>query len=793
MRKTFVTLMVGLIYLNAFSQKTIDNPKFSTATTPYVKITEIELYDTVTVLNLEITRYPKMSGKVASDKTYIQDSKGGNKLFVKHACIAQSKYQNPPEPGKNFYTLYFPPLEKSTETIDFDEEAWKIFEIQIVPQKLLSVIPERLQGNWLRTDGSNEWAYGFLDNMVICNNEFWDKILITNEGKDYHVSLHKEHKSKELCVRLTKNNDIYIGSDAIKMELFSRNKSFKPNYVIKNDEDFKAPIFKKDTAIYKGYIKGYHPKMGKTGMVYVDDIITHNQNSDLITINPDGTFIVKCAMINPHEVLVRIFGATESIYLEPGKTTLHFIDPSEYTSQIRSITDVKKRERKSLFMGDCARLNSDLQSTDSIYYFDYTKVQLQILDMNAVQYKTYCLDIMKREQEALKKYTANHQICKKALLIRQLQIPYRAYQNILSFNMNSESAYRIKNKVPRDQRSIPLVREELKPDYYKFINPVELNNPISLVSGDVYQSLINRILYAGCVLPPPGYVYIALSDTLKSLSANLSADEQELLKKLSECKTYEGLKTIQTQDSVVSRQLFVKYRSLLNSISRFAYEQIINNNLLQYFGLSNGLVNEIRFAQHMCSIMNGTYKPLSDELKKSVKENIKTDFIADYLLLISKAKEDEIAKKVNDNKEKKGYRVNESPKTEGDKLFDAIVQKYKGKVVFVDFWATWCGPCKAGIERMKPLKEELKGKGIVFVYLTNETSPIDTWNMMIPDIKGEHYRVKNDEWNYFQSRFKINGIPHYVLVNKAGVVVQNSIYFASSNNELKNYINQYLK
>jgi thiol-disulfide isomerase/thioredoxin len=105
-------------------------------------------------------------------------------------------------------------------------------------------------------------------------------------------------------------------------------------------------------------------------------------------------------------------------------------------------------------------------------------------------------------------------------------------------------------------------------------------------------------------------------------------------------------------------------------------------------------------------------------------------------------------------------------------------------VIYVDFWATWCGPCRSGIEQIKPLKEELAGKDIVFVYITNQTSPQNTWSNMIPDIKGEHYRVTTDEWNFLTSMFNVSGIPHYVLVGKTGEII---------NPDLGHYDNQTLK
>lgn len=106
-----------------------------------------------------------------------------------------------------------------------------------------------------------------------------------------------------------------------------------------------------------------------------------------------------------------------------------------------------------------------------------------------------------------------------------------------------------------------------------------------------------------------------------------------------------------------------------------------------------------------------------------------------------------------------------TPDVTGDKLIEYIVAQHPGKAIFFDLWATWCGPCKIGIAAMEPLKEKLKDSDVVFVYLTNETSPVGKWKKQVANIPGLHYRVTEDIWKQIPN---ITGIPQYYLYDREG-------------------------
>jgi len=191
----------------------------------------------------------------------------------------------------------------------------------------------------------------------------------------------------------------------------------------------------------------------------------------------------------------------------------------------------------------------------------------------------------------------------------------------------------------------------------------------------------------------------------------------------------------------------------------------VKTTMADLIGSDTGLFYDMLVANSYARQFNEELKPLSDKQRENISGYFKNEEFTKILL-----KKNEAVIKLE--KEKNYFKtvVNKTPAVPKEEVMNAIISKYKGKAVLVDFWATWCGPCLDAMKETREVKNEMHGKDVVFVYITGVTSPQKLWEEKIKIIGGEHYYLTKEEWNYVLESFSIKGIPSYLFYDTKGAL-----------------------
>lgn len=120
---------------------------------------------------------------------------------------------------------------------------------------------------------------------------------------------------------------------------------------------------------------------------------------------------------------------------------------------------------------------------------------------------------------------------------------------------------------------------------------------------------------------------------------------------------------------------------------------------------------------------------------------------------------------------------------------------FKGKFVYIDLWATWCGPCKAEIPHMKKIEEDYHGKNIVFVSLSlDKAKDAQKWKDYVTkeQLKGIQLMADKDFGSDVAKNYDVNAIPRFLLFDTKGNII-NADALRPSNPELRAQLDKLLK
>lgn len=99
---------------------------------------------------------------------------------------------------------------------------------------------------------------------------------------------------------------------------------------------------------------------------------------------------------------------------------------------------------------------------------------------------------------------------------------------------------------------------------------------------------------------------------------------------------------------------------------------------------------------------------------------------------------------------------------------------FKGKLVYIDVWATWCGPCIQEIPALKQLKEDYKSKNVEIISISIDVQKdFDKWKKMVAEkqLKGVQLFADNDWKSEFVKAYGIDAIPRFLLIDKNGNIL----------------------
>ena len=450
-----------------------------------------------------------------------------------------------------------------------------------------------------------------------------------------------------------------------------------------------------------------------------------------------------------------------SVLLSAGKTVVLDYD----FKQVYTPWELADRRLTPYFSGENVDVNYALdQNFGRAFYRQYINGNIEIMkkiaNFSMPEYKQYILN-------------AYDDFCKQ---VDVASVTKRA-KELLKINMRCECAYllsmgdyfiedsyRQANGKTHDEPIPDFKRPVADDDYWNYPQLLHLDD-IMMFYADRYdyniygwnmnvEDHIYEVKYYDEIIGYLAQLYkdVATTEQDRQIAASVA---QKLLDK-SNSWTAEEKDYQRRCNDAVTEKMNAKMKTMMA-----AKEQFIN----QILGNGNSYFKDFIKLQGICKHHFATHSIVPDSLINEV-EKMRFPFYANYIRNRNAAN---LARNAAE-KQRGGYFEHKAGDNEGDALLVDLIKDFKGKVVFIDFWNTWCVPCRQAINEMRPMEELYEGKDVVFLFLADDSSPIDAYNGMIPTMKGHHYRLTGSQMSSLKKKWDFTGIPSYVIIGKDGTV-----------------------
>jgi len=642
-------------------------------------------------------------------------------------------------------------MKKSFSTLLFTLVVLAVQAKEIKPQD------ETIADTYWRNEATGDWFIGFAPKHVIYNNKVWNIATQTEKDGSYMLKL-----DNGTVIKVSKFNNnlrsITIGNEK-PVSCTPITTTALPDYPTKDqrngfvDNNYQIG----DSAILIGWMKDMPQdgwNYGREFGVGIENIFARQEITTYAKMDSLGRFSLKIPLINSSQVFIDWNRSRLSSVMEPGKT--YFL-----------LCDFKTGQR--LFMGDDVRVQNELLA----YPHQFANDRIEDMErgiMDAMLFKNHTdsmrLSRMTELQERIDKHP-------------NLSQRYIDYLTGYYLTGQGESMMQARFHIP--SREMPqeymdyvgqLWQQKVKPytlyrDFSTFmrdyIDQLEENRQLDLADQTVRA--VRRLEQQGI---------IKLTPEESKLLDDYTPLSKEMDRLLNYAKSHEEshlmIEEFEKNDTIV--KAYKLFDSLGEPLKREQASINIHSNLtmIDSVGCDHHL-RDIYLACYLWRFIDATRSPLPPFLMESAEQEIQLP------LALS------IVKTLNDkyealqNKDLAGA-ASLRPSTDvenmsdGETILRKIIEPYKGRIIYLDIWGTWCGPCKAALKESHKLKEALMDYDIIYLYLANH-SPEESWKNTIKEynLTGEnciHYNLPESQQEAVEHYLNVNTYPTYKLIDRQG-------------------------
>ena len=731
-----------------------------------LNIYRVEFADDETRVFMHITfrpnywvKFVKETYLLADGKKYLVKSCDGLKLDEEHYI---------PSSGKEDVVFHFAPLPKKTRKFDFLEgdgkENFKILGIESFDTR-----SKRLFSSLWRNDATGDWEIGFYDDFAIYDCRYWQYKQKNQKGDKYSFILTDGKSDLAVNIDKPKQGKRTMSINGKKAEYSLITTFSLPDYPQKDETtSMKDTHNKPDTAIVVGWLRNMPKELWDRGqkysVVYYDLFSTFKEVSNYSKLDSLGRFEIKVPLINSTEVFMDWKHNCINTVLEPGETYYLLYD---------------FKAGHAIFMGKNCRLQNELLAhpipmIDAEYPGKYeNKVPAQ--EMMQILESRY-----KEAEGNLRK-----QIEKSASISRRYQ-EYAAQYLLCTYASDIlQGAYRVKDHIfPQEYVSqVEKIWKEIPQPYTQF-------RDYSMLTKDLIDREA-RLKYS----TPMGKTYGFLSTNYcpellrkhKTLGT-IAITDSEIATVEQWAKDLEAMTIKQNQTTDAMEQEEMGNAFYNSAIAKRATAILEREDIAKMLKDETPLIN-VYYAKHIADSMGcnqqqkdviiskaflemleGQAMPLNSYGLDLAEHGISSEIIREKVLA-------EHRKYLSLQNKDITVSVKTVPQdiSDGEKLLRHILEPYKGKLVLLDVWGTWCTPCKEALAHSKEEFERLAPYDVVYLYMASN-SPEESWKNIIKlyDLVGDniaHYRLPAAQQSAIENYLNIRSFPSYRLFDKEGNLV----------------------